>query len=466
MNLDLYKHIYFVGIGGIGMSALARYFNAKGMNVCGYDKVESDLCEELESEGINIHYSVGIENIPPQIKDADYNEMLIVYTPAVSLENKELQFFKEKGCRIHKRAEVLGMISHKLFTIAVAGTHGKTTTSTILAHILQNSGKDSTAFLGGISKNYNSNLLLAKQENILVVEADEYDRSFLQLKPDVAIITSVDADHMDVYKTKEDLHKAFIQFTSQIKQKGVLLVEESVDIDFPIPKKGKKLTYSATSKADCYAENIRVKNGKMIFDLFSLNVPSGMLCELNQTDVELILPGKHNISNSVAAACVCYYLGVSAEDISEGIATFNGINRRFEVLINNDDLAFVDDYAHHPEEVSSTINAAKQFFPNRTITVVFQPHLYSRTQDFVTEFAISLSLADQLILLDIYPAREEPISGVNSQMLLDLCTNPKKETCSKHELLKILKGEDLDVLLTLGAGDIGDLVQPIKHMLN
>jgi len=466
MNLDLYKHIYFVGIGGIGMSALARYFNAKGKNVCGYDKVESDLCKELESEGISIHYRVGADNIPSQIKDADCNEMLIIYTPAVSLENKELQFFKEKGCRLYKRAEVLGMISHQLFTIAVAGTHGKTTTSTILAHILQNSGKDSTAFLGGISKNYNSNLLLAKKEKILIVEADEYDRSFLQLKPDMAIITSVDADHMDVYKTKEDLHKAFIQFTSQIKQKGVLLVEESVDIDFPIPEKGKKLTYSATSKADWYAENIRVKNGKMIFDLSSLNVPSGLLGELNQTDIEFILPGKHNISNSVAAACVCYYLGVSAEDISEGIATFSGINRRFEVLINNDDLAFVDDYAHHPEEVSSTINAAKQLFPNRTITVVFQPHLYSRTQDFVTEFAISLSLADQLILLDIYPAREEPISGVNSQMLLDLCTNPKKETCSKQELLKILKGEDLDVLLTLGAGDISALVQPIKHMLN
>jgi len=466
MNLDLYKHIYFVGIGGIGMSALARYFNAKGKNVCGYDKVESDLCKELESEGISIHYRVGADNIPSQIKDADCNEMLIIYTPAVSLENKELQFFKEKGCRLYKRAEVLGMISHQLFTIAVAGTHGKTTTSTILAHILQNSGKDSTAFLGGISKNYNSNLLLAKKEKILIVEADEYDRSFLQLKPDMAIITSVDADHMDVYKTKEDLHKAFIQFTSQIKQKGVLLVEESVDIDFPIPEKGKKLTYSATSKADWYAENIRVKNGKMIFDLSSLNVPSGLLGELNQTDIEFILPGKHNISNSVAAACVCYYLGVSAEDISEGITTFSGINRRFEVLINNDDLAFVDDYAHHPEEVSSTINAAKQLFPNRTITVVFQPHLYSRTQDFVTEFAISLSLADQLILLDIYPAREEPISGVNSQMLLDLCTNPKKETCSKQELLKILKGEDLDVLLTLGAGDISALVQPIKHMLN
>lgn len=466
MKLDLYKYIYFVGIGGIGMSALARYFNEKRKNVFGYDKVESDLCKELESEGIKIHYSVGVENIPPQIQDADCKEMLIIYTPAVSLENKELQFFKRKGCKLYKRSEILGMISHQLFTIAVAGTHGKTTTSTILAHILQNSGKDSTAFLGGISKNYNSNLLLAKEENILIVEADEYDRSFLQLKPDVAIITSVDADHMDVYKTKEDLYETFIQFTSQIKQKGILLVEKSIGIDFPIPDKGEIFTYSANSKADYYADNIRVKNGKMIFDLFSSNIPSKRFSKLSQSNIELILPGQHNISNSVAAAGVCYYLGVSSEDILEGITTFSGINRRFEVLINNKDLAFVDDYAHHPEEVRSTINAAKQLFPNRTITVVFQPHLYSRTQDFVNEFAVSLSLADKLILLDIYPAREEPITGVTSEMLMDLCTNPKKETCSKQELLKMLEGEDLDVLLTLGAGDIGDLVQPIKHMLN
>ena len=448
------------------MSALARYFNRKGKDVFGYDKTQSDLCKELELEGINIHYHVGVENIPREIKDSHCNEILIIYTPAVSLQNIELQFLKEKGCRLYKRAEILGLISRQLFTIAVAGTHGKTTTSTILTHILQNSGKDATAFLGGISKNYNSNLLLGEKEELLIVEADEYDRSFLCLNPDIAIITSVDADHMDIYKTKEDLEQAFIQFASQIKQKGMLLVEKSISIDFPIPEKGRRLTYSATSEADHSARNIRVNNGKMTFDLSLLDICQESSSVIHQTNVDLILAGRHNISNSVAAAGVCCFLGISAKDIAEGITTFGGIKRRFEVLINNEDLVFVDDYAHHPKEISSTIKAAKQFFPDRSITVVFQPHLYSRTQDFINEFAVSLSLADQLILLDIYPAREEPIVGVRSQILLDLCTNPKKETCSRKELLKILKGEDLDVLLVLGAGDIAELVQPIKHMLN
>ena len=466
MKLESYKYIYFVGVGGIGMSALARYFNAKGMDVFGYDKTKSNLCKELELEGINIHYHVGVENIPRQIRDSCCNEMLIIYTPAVSLDNIELRFLKKKGCRLYKRAEILGIISRQLFTIAVAGTHGKTTTSTILTHILKNSGKDATAFLGGISKNYNSNLLLAEKEELLIVEADEYDRSFLCLNPDIAIITSVDADHMDIYKTKEDLHQAFIQFASQIKQKGILLVEKSISIDFPIPEKGRRLTYSATSEADYFARNIRVNNGKMTFDLSLLDMSEERFSVINQTNVDFILPGKHNISNLLAAAGVCFCLGVSVKDISEGIANFEGIERRFEVLINNKDLVFVDDYAHHPSEIISTIKAAKQFFPDRAITVVFQPHLYSRTRDFIHEFADSLSLADQLILLDIYPAREEPIAGVKSQVLLDLCTSPKKETCSREELLKILEGENLDVLLVLGAGDIGDLVQPIKHMLN
>jgi UDP-N-acetylmuramate--alanine ligase len=466
MNLDLYKHIYFVGIGGIGMSALARYFKAKEMDVSGYDREKSDLCQALESEGIAIHYNAGVEHIPTSIKKANYNELLIIYTPAVAQDNIELQFFKEKGCKLHKRAEVLGLISSQSYTIAVAGTHGKTTTSTILAHILQNSGKNSTAFLGGISKNYNTNLLLAKQGNLLIVEADEYDRSFLQLQPDIAIITSVDADHLDIYNSKEDLEKAFVQFASQIKQKGLLVVEASIDIELPTPEDGAKLIYSANTKADYYAENIRVNNGKMVFDLIALDIMTGMTYEKKQENLELILPGNHNVSNAVAAASVACYLGLSCEEIERGLSTFDGINRRFEVLINKNDLAFIDDYAHHPKEVSATINAAKQLFPGRKITVVFQPHLYSRTQDFAQDFAVSLSSADQLILLDIYPAREAPIVGVDSKMLLDLCTNPKKETCTKQELLKILEGEDLDVLLTLGAGDISALVQPIKHMLN
>jgi len=466
MNLDLYKHIYLIGVGGIGMSALARYFNSTGKMVYGYDKVKSELCIELETEGINIHYSDDVHEIPEPIKNAGFNDILVIYTPAISSDNKELSFFTNKGFKVYKRAEVLGMISKQSFTIAVAGTHGKTTTSTILAHILKQAGKESTAFLGGISRNYNTNLLLADKGNILIVEADEYDRSFLQLHADIAIITSVDADHLDVYENKEDLEKAFVQFATQIKQKGLLLVEESVSIDFPVPEDGAKLTYSATKNADYYAENIKVKDGKMNFDLKALDIMPGMSYEQKQEGLEFILPGIHNVSNSIAASAVSCYLGLGCKDIARGLATFKGINRRFDVHLRTSKITYVDDYAHHPEEVSATIGAAKQLFPQRDLTVVFQPHLFSRTQDFASEFASSLVGANDLILLDIYPAREKPITGVDSQMLLDLCTNPIKEVCSKEELLAVLKNKELDVLLTLGAGDIGTLVEPIKHLLN
>jgi len=466
MNIDLYKHIYLIGVGGIGMSALARYFNAQGKQVCGYDKVQSDLCNELEREGIKIHYNDATENIPQYIQEATYNEILVIYTPAISEENKVLNYFKDKEFKLHKRAEVLGIISKGSFTIAVAGTHGKTTTSVILAHILKHAGKESTAFFGGISKNYNSNLMLAEKGNIFIVEADEYDKSFLQLQPDVAIITSVDADHLDVYKDKQDLHNAFIKFSSQIKPNGLLLLEDSIMIDFPTPDQGMKLTYSAVNNADYSAENIQIKEGKMVFDLTAVDIMPGMTYEKKQEGLTFILPGIHNVSNAIAASAVACYLGLSCADILKGLGTFKGIDRRFDVHINTQELAYIDDYAHHPQEVSATINAAKLLFPEREITVVFQPHLFSRTNDFAQEFAVSLSLADQLILLDIYPARELPIEGVNARMLLDLCTSPKKETCSKHELLRILKGEDLDVLITLGAGDIGALAEPIKHLLN
>jgi len=466
MKLDLYKHIYLIGIGGIGMSALARYFNAQGKNVYGYDKVQSTLCKQLQNEGIKIHYNDGVENIPQIIQNATCNEALVIYTPAIAKQNIELNFFSDKGFKVYKRAEVLGMISRQSYTIAVAGTHGKTTTSSILAHILQNAGKQTTAFLGGISKNYNTNLLLSEKGNFLIVEADEYDRSFLQLHPDIAIITSVDADHLDVYKNKEDLHAAFRQFVSQIKQKGVLLVEESIAIDFPVPEAGVKLSYSTLTKADYYANDIKVKEGKMAFEMIALDVMMGINSEKKKEDLELILPGIHNVSNAVAAAAVACYLGLSFKDIRQGLSTFEGIKRRFDVHINSKNLVYVDDYAHHPKEVSSTIHAAKQLFPEREITVIFQPHLFSRTKDFAHDFAEALSLANQLILLDIYPARELPIEGVNAKMLLGLCTNPKKETCSKEELLSVLEQEELDVLLTLGAGDIDTLVEPIKHLLN
>ena len=465
MNIGLYKHIYLIGVGGIGMSALARYFNAKGKQVCGYDKVQSNLCIVLESEGIKIHYNDSIEKIPQYIKDANCNEILVIYTPAISKKNSILNYFKDKEFKLYKRAEVLGLISKESFTIAVAGTHGKTTTSAILAHVLNHAGKQSTAFIGGISKNYNSNLMLAEKGNILIVEADEFDKSFLQLQPDIAIITSMNSDHLDIYTNKQDLNNAFKQFASQIKPNGLLLLEDSITVDFLTPDKGFKLYYSAVNKADYSAENIKVEDGRMIFDLTVIDIV-GNKYEKKQEGLSFVLPGIHNVSNAVAALAVARYLGLSSEAVINGLETFKGINRRFDVHINTQELAYIDDYAHHPEEVKATINAAKLLFPEREITVIFQPHLYSRTKDFAKEFAVSLSLADQLILLDIFPARELPIEGVNSKMLLNYCTSPKKETCSKKELLKILKLENLDVLITLGAGDIGDLAQPIKHMLN
>jgi UDP-N-acetylmuramate--alanine ligase len=466
MNLESYKHIYLIGIGGIGMSALARYFNAKGKSVYGYDSEPSCLCKQLESEGMNIHYHDSVENILQVIQNATYNELLVIYTPAIPKRNVELSFFRDKGFRLYKRAEILGVISKQYYTIAVAGTHGKTTTSVILAHILESAGKKITAFLGGISKNYNTNFLLGEKGDILIVEADEYDRSFLQLHPDIAIITSVDADHLDIYRNKEDLYVAFRKFASQIKQKGVLLVEESIIIDFPVAETVKKFFYSASTRADYYAENIKVEEGKMIFDIRTLDVISAITFEKKNKELALILPGTHNVSNAVSAIAVACHLGLSYEDIDRGLATFKGIKRRFDVHINNKNLVYVNDYAHHPKEVSSTINAAKQLFPEREITVVFQPHLFSRTKYLAHDFAESLSLANQLILLDIYPARESPIEGVNAKMLLDLCTNPKKETCSKEELLELLEQEELDVLLTLGAGDIDTLAEPIQHLLN
>ncbi len=466
MNLDLYKHIYLIGVGGIGMSALARYFKIKTKNVFGYDKVRSDLCLQLENEGVDIHYKDELSDIPEGIKKLNYDEVLIVYTPAISKENKIFSFFKNKGSKVLKRAQVLGMISKQLFTIAVAGTHGKTTTSTILAHILQQSGKEITAFLGGISRNYNTNFLFSDEGEILIVEADEYDKSFLEIYPDIAIITSVDADHLDIYGNKSDLDLAFKQFASQIKSQGLLLVEESIELDFAIPDGGRKSTYSANVYSDYFSENIRVKNGKMLFDMIISDNVLDSNSKKHQKDIKLSLPGLHNISNAVAASAVACYLGVSYNDVAESLASFRGINRRFDKHIDTEELVYIDDYAHHPEEIGATIDATKQLYPLRELIVVFQPHLFTRTRDFADEFASSLQEADDLVLLDIYPAREKPITGVTSQMILDLCNNSKKELCSKKKLLSTLENKNIDVLLTLGAGDIATLVQPIKHMLN
>ena len=465
MDLNSCKYVYLIGIGGIGMSALARYFNSKGLCVYGYDKNKSEISVDLEGEGMKIHYILSKQQIPKVIQNALPEEILVVYTPAISKENLEYRFFYEKGCVLYKRAEILGMISENKFTIAIAGTHGKTTTSTILAHILNHAGIKSTAFLGGISKNYNSNLLLSENDNLLIVEADEYDRSFLYLKPDIAIITSLDSDHMDIYQTKENMKDAYIQFCSGIKEKGILLVEESINIDFNFLENISKFTYSSNNEADFYANNIYISEEKMKFNLVFRENKLSDVC-VKSKDISFILPGIHNVSNVVAASAISFCLGLELDNIVKGIESFKGVNRRFDILINTNKLVFIDDYAHHPEEVKATIKATKNFFPNRDITVVFQPHLYSRTKNHADDFALSLSLANQLILMEVYPARETPIPGVSSEMLLSLCSNINKEICSYKDLPGLLKQKEIDVLLTLGAGDISNLVAPIKQILN
>lgn len=465
MNLDKYTYIYLVGVGGVGMSALARFFLQKGCLVFGYDMCRSDMCMQLEKEGVNIHYDEDIKFIPDGIKTTDANKILVIYTAAVSLENKEIIFLKDKGCDIYKRSEIVGLISKSYFTIAVAGTHGKTTTTAILTHILKKSGKKIISFIGGITNNYNSNIILDKEADIFIIEADEYDYSFLELYPDIAIITSVDSDHLDVYKTEEELHKSFLQFSKQVKDKGLLLIESSLNLKFPTPKNGIKKKYSAIEKTDYYANNINICDSKVFANLFTLDKATlQSICIAHRVDFSL--PGIHNISNMMAAVAVSDFLGVPYENICSAVKTFSGIRRRFEILINKNQLTFIDDYAHHPAEIFSTINTVRTLFPKRILTVVFQPHLFSRTKDFADDFAISLSLADSLILLDIFPAREDPIVGVDSKMLLDLCTNRKKELCVKEDLLCLLEKKDIDILLTLGAGDIGRLTEPIKYLLN
>ena len=459
MNVDLYKNIFFVGIGGIGMSALARYFNKKNKSVYGYDMTKSDLCIQLQNEGVDIIYNDNSSNIFQDIYQSDTNETLIIYTPAIPSDNNILQFFNDRSFEIIKRSEALGYISKDAYTVAIAGTHGKTTTSTMLAHILKSSGNNPTAFLGGISHNYNTNFLFSESSSILIVEADEFDRSFLHLHADIAIITSIDVDHLDVYNDKSDLLLAFNQFVAQIKLNGFLVIEDSVKHEIELNKQINIESYSTTSICDYYSENISCNNSKMIFDM--------KFCKNKFiNNIELNMPGNHNVSNAMSAIIVSSYLGVDKSNIKKAIKTFNGVYRRFDIHIDNKKLVYIDDYAHHPEEVLATINTTKKMYPSRKITVVFQPHLFSRTKDFAKEFSVSLKDADDLVLLDIFPARENPIEGIDSYMLLNLCTNNEKEVCTKDSLIPLLKNKKIDILLTLGAGDVSTLVQPIKHMLN
>ena len=450
------KNVYLIGIGGIGMSALARYYKHAGCNVAGYDRTPSPLTGELEAEGIAVHYTDDVSLIPGSFKSGA-GSVLVIYTPAVPSNHSELQYYRTNSYEVVKRSAVLGLIARQKHTLAVAGTHGKTTTSTLLAHLLTVATEGCTAFLGGISKNYHTNLLLSNSP-YLVAEADEFDRSFLQLYPQAAVITSADADHLDIYGTSEEVNKAFGEFASQVQPDGVLIVKKGVDI--PLPTAGQKIyRYSYNEPCDYYASNIQPSgNGYFTFDI---NTPEGAI-----SGCTLGIPGWVNIENAVAATALALSVNADREKLKQALASFEGVKRRFDVQINTPKLTYIDDYAHHPEELKAALTSIRQMFPQRKLTAIFQPHLYTRTRDFYKEFAQSLSLADELILLDIYPARELPIEGVTSQLILDKVTIKDKQLCDKDELLPLLQhNTGIDVLVTLGAGDIDRFVQPIKEML-
>lgn len=444
------SNVYFIGIGGIGMSAIARYYKFKGMNVSGYDKTPSELTKELQAEGIDVHYEDDVKYIP---KDADHT--LVVYTPAVPEDLKELCYVREKSYRVIKRSQILGEIAKGQKCIAVAGTHGKTTTSTLVAHILTNSGKGCSAFLGGISKNYGTNLLTSHTP-LVVAEADEFDRSFLQLYPETAVITAMDADHLDIYGTLETYQQAFRDFAAQVS--GTLILKKGLPVT-SADTKARILTYSYDDvSADFHAENIRVDG--LGYTTYDFVYRGGMI-----KNVKVGVPGWLNVENSIAAIAACLSYEVEPARIKMAVESFSGVQRRMDVHLNTHGMAYIDDYAHHPQELASSITALREIFPGRKLTAIFQPHLYTRTRDFADGFAEVLSKVDKLILLDIYPAREQPIPGITSNMILQRVTAPEKVLVAKEELLGYLAKEEIDVLVTFGAGNIDRLVGPITELL-
>ncbi len=458
MKLKNLHTVYFVGIGGIGMSAIARWFYQHGVSVHGYDQVETPLTKSLTQEGINIHYKDDVALIPAQLKN-DHAGSLVVYTPAIPESHTELTFFKASGVQIMKRSEVLGLITENSYTVAVAGTHGKTTTSSMVAHLLKHSGKDIAAFLGGLSTNYNSNFIINEQltdQTITVVEADEYDRSFLTLFPDMAIVTSMDADHLDIYGDKEALRESFGDFICQIKEGGHLFINDNIEYKgLAEDAKCEQATYGI-NRGQFFAVNLRISGDTFVFDFSS----KGQLIE----GLSLGVPGYHNVENMVAAIAVVLQLGLSSEAIKLGVASYRGVKRRFEYVYKQDGVIYIDDYAHHPTEITAFLESVIEMYAGRKVMAIFQPHLYSRTRDFAGEFSKSLSLADEVLLLDIYPARELPIAGVTSAMLYDNI-NTAKQMCKKEEVVEVLKDKDIEVIVTLGAGDIDQLVLPIKEYL-
>lgn len=457
MEMQKITSVYFVGAGGIGMSALARYFRAKGKQVAGYDKTPSDLTAALIEEGIRIHYTDDITLIPADCKQID--STLVIYTPAIPETHTELNYFKTNGFTLMKRARVLGEITRTERGLCVAGTHGKTTTSSMLAHLLKQSHVDCNAFLGGILKNYNSNLMLSDKSDLAVIEADEFDRSFHWLNPYMAVITAVDPDHLDIYGTPAAYRESFEHFTSLIRPDGCLVMKKGLQLQPRLQEGTKLYTYSATEEADFFARNIRIGNGDIVFDFVT---PDGSI-----PDVKLGVPVKVNIENGVAAMALAWLNGVTPEEIRGGMESFTGPVRRFDFHLKKDDIVLLDDYAHHPAELKASIQSVKELYPDKKVTGIFQPHLYTRTRDFAADFAASLSLLDELILLDIYPAREEPIPGVTSQIIFDRVTIPNKRMIRKEELLDLVQKEaaSFEVVLMVGAGNIDRLVEPVKQIL-
>lgn len=453
--MNKFNKYYFLGIGGIGMSALARYYNVKGFQVAGYDRTETKLTMDLKAEGIEICYNENVNHIPANFTNP--KNTLIVLTPAIPQDHPQLQYFKDHNFTILKRAQVLGEITKLSKGICIAGTHGKTTTSTITAHLLYQSQVSCSAFLGGIANNYNTNLLLSKDSNLVVIEADEYDRSFHQLSPYMAVITSADADHLDIYETPEAFRESFEHFTSLIRPGGALIMRQGINVNPKLQKGVKPYTYSMDEGGDFHAENIKIAKGEIHFDFVT---PTDRIA-----DVRLGVPVRINVENSVAAMALAWLNGVTAEELRVGISSFSGIYRRFNIVYKSEKTVYMDDYAHHPSELKASISSIKELYPGRKITGVFQPHLYTRTRDFADAFAESLSLLDELILLDIYPARELPIEGVTSEIILRNVKLENKTLCSKENLLPLLKEKQLDVLVTFGAGDIDKFVPLIKNQL-
>lgn len=443
MKLNTYHNIYFVGIGGIGMSALAKYFHKQKKKISGYDKTSSDNTKTLEDLGINISYSDDIQTIDPKYLQS--SETLVVYTPAIPNSNVILNYFNSNHFTVLKRSEILGMITKDTFCFAVAGTHGKTTTTSILGHLMFEANQNMTAFLGGISENYNSNLIQNGSETT-VVEADEFDRSFMTLSPNFACITSMDADHLDIYGDKDSLKQSFLDFSKNISNDGKLFVHESLSLE--------GITYGIDSNADYAAQNIKIVEGAYYFDL---KTPDSIL-----SNFRFHLPGSHNLNNAVAALAMALEFGCTKEKLQKGLNSYKGVKRRFSYKIKEQSFVFIDDYAHHPKEIDAVYQAITEMHPNCKVTAVFQPHLFSRTQDFGEEFAHSLSVFDAVLLLEIYPARELPITGIDASWLLEKITAPFKKLVTKSALFDVIKSIDNPVLVTMGAGDIGTLVEPLS----